>query len=403
MPATSWSPLLVPELAPATSVSPSPRSAWRRVRLALLVQGWDAVGGMERSSRQLAHALAAAGARVTVVTTVPSETSELAPRVEHVSRELTVVRFPWPTEWHYTLAELAFYVRASAWLLLHASRWRAVHGVYAPTCGSLAVLLGLVLGRPSVVRLACSGEPGDMAHTARHPARRLIGWLLARATAVACPSQEIAREVLSRAPRARVRSVPNGVDLALFHPRGDAASATHLPTVLAVVRFRPEKRVPRLLDAWALVEKAHPTARLRLAGDGPELGHAKDHAFHLGLRRVEFLGVRRDVPELLRHADVFVHASDAEGLSNALLEAMASGLPCVATAIEANREALGDAGLLVAPEAPAIAEGLLALLGDPARAHALGAAARARVAGELGLEAMAGRYAGLYLGDAGPR
>ena len=90
-------------------------------------------------------------------------------------------------------------------------------------------------------------------------------------------------------------------------------------------------------------------------------------------------------------------ATDAEGLSNALLEAMASGLPCVATDLAANREALGDAGLLVARDAKAIAQGLLELLHDPERARTLGRAARERVEDELELEAMVGRYAKLYL------
>ena len=394
--------LCVPELdsrrSPAPAVAPLPRSAWRRVRLALLVELFDATGGKERSSRLLAAELARAGARVTVLTTVFSETSDLAPRVERVSPELTIVRFPWPTGWHYTLAELSFYARAGLWLLRHASSWREIHGVSAATCGSLAVLLGRLLGRRSVVRLACSGPPGDMAHVARHPARRLVASLLGSASAVACPSQEIAREVLAAAPRARVRWVPNGVDASLFHPLEAGSPAPDAsPVVLAVVRFRPEKNVPRLLDAWALVEKAHPGARLWLAGDGDELPRAKDRAFHLGLARVEFLGTRKDVPELLRKATLFVHASDAEGLSNALLEAMASGLPCVATAIEANREALGDTGLLVEGEPRAIAQGLLDLLNDPGKARALGSAARTRVLGELGLEGMVGRYAGIYL------
>jgi glycosyltransferase involved in cell wall biosynthesis len=383
-------------LRSAESVDPLPRAAWRRVRLALLIQGLDAVGGMERSSRRLAEELAAAGAHVTVVTSVPSETNDLAARIERRGR-LTIVRFPWPTRWHYTIAELAFYARAALWLLRNASSWRTIQGVYAATCGSLAVVLGRALGRRSLVRLACSGPPGDMAHVARHPARRQIAALLARASAVVCPSEEIAREVLEAAPSAPVRFVPNGVDTARFHPRAGEPRADAL--VLAVVRFRPEKAVPRLLDAWALVEKAHPRARLWIAGDGPELPHARDRAFTLDLRNVEFLGARSDVPELLRNATVFVHATDAEGLSNALLEAMASGLPCVATNIEANREALGDAGLLVERTPSGLARGLLELLNDPARAAELGRRARERALREFELAVMVGRYVKLYGGD----
>ncbi len=347
---------------------------------------------MERSTRALAHALARRGHRVTVLTSVKVPGRRFgSAKTERGNPE--IVRFPWPEERHYTLAELAFHARCARWLFDHPGRWDVVHGVYLPTCGAVAAFVGLVTDRPSVLRLACSGPPGDVATVARHPLRKWIEWLLGKATVVACPGTEIADEVRAVAPGANAVYAPNGVDPVVFHPDGGARASG---TVLAVMRLRPEKAVPRLLDAWALVEKEHETAVLELVGDGPERERIHAHAAALGLARVRFLGLRDDVPELLRRASVFVQATDAEGMSNALLEAMASGCACVATDLAPNRDALGETGVLVARDPTGIAAGILGLLRSPEKRDELGRAARARVERELSLEAMADRYVRLY-------
>lgn len=351
------------------------------------------MGGMERSTLRLADDLARRGVRVLLVTTYSSATDAFGPTIERRG-DLEIVRFPWPTRWHYTLAELWFYARASLWLLANAHRWSVLQGVYAPTCGALASWLAWLTRRRSLVRLACAGPPGDMAHIARHPARRFLHWLLERASAVVCPGRDVADEVLAEVPRARVLHIPNGVDTSVFKPEAHPFRSR----VIAVMRFRPEKALPRLLEAWALVERAHPGATLEIAGDGPDSEKAHELARTLGLARLTFLGLRSDIPELLRGADVFIHASDAEGLSNALLEAMASGLACVATDIGPNREALGDAGVLVARTMEAIAEGLVSLLREPSRVAELGARARARALERYALDFMVERYARVYRG-----
>ena len=349
---------------------------------------------MQRSSQRLAEGLVRGGARVTILTTEPVTTSRLFPRVERAPGKPTIVRFPWPTGWHYTLAELAFYARAALWLLLHAQEWRTLQGVYAPTCGALAVLAGLLLHRRSVVRLASAGPPGDMATVARHPARSAIEALLRRADVIVCPGREIVGEVAAiGVSRARILHLPNGVDAEVFRP---AAPPVTVERVLAATRFGKGKNLDLLLEAWALVERARPLATLAIAGDGPEAPRLRERIRALELRRVELLGVRADMPELYRSAAVFVLPSTAEGLANALLEAMASGLACVATDIDANREALGDTGVLVAPEAEKLAAALATLLADPTRAQALGRAARARIQEVFALETMVARYARLH-------
>jgi glycosyltransferase involved in cell wall biosynthesis len=297
------------------------------------------------------------------------------------------VRFPWPTGWHYTLAELSFYARA-AWYLAQNGRFDVIQGVYASTCGSLAALVGALARRPSVVRLAGRGPQGDMAHLLSHPLRSVLMGLLGRASAVACPSLDMAAELRAATNgRARVRHMPNGVDTARFSP-GERSR----PNAISVMRLSPGKATARLLDAWEIVAKELPQASLEIVGEGQELEPSRARA----VPGVLLPGRQDDVPLRLRAASVFVLPTDAEGMSNALLEAMASGLACVATDIPANRDALGETGVLVAPTPEAIARALLELLRSPEKARAQGERARARVLEHFAASAMTARYLCLY-------
>jgi glycosyltransferase involved in cell wall biosynthesis len=231
-----------------------------------------------------------------------------------------------------------------------------------------------------------------MGLVARHPLRRLLQGLLERASAVVCPGREIGREVLAVARRARVLWIPNGVDTAVFCP---AEAPVEEPRVVSVLRLGPSKGVERLLRTWAIVERERPHAVLEVVGDGPERLAARELADALGLRNTRLLGAREDVPELLRAAQVFVLASDAEGMSNALLEAMATGLACVVTDVPGNREALGPCGRVVAKDEAALARAIVELL-EPGPARELGLAARSRALELFGVERMVERYESLY-------
>jgi glycosyltransferase involved in cell wall biosynthesis len=190
----------------------------------------------------------------------------------------------------------------------------------------------------------------------------------------------------------RIRVIPNAVDTERFRPAAPGERQAlrlklgfppTVPLVGCVANLRPVKGHEVLLDAFAAVCAHVPEARLALIGEGPAEPSLHERAGALGiLDRLHFLGLRDDVPELLRTFDVAVSASYSEGLSNALLEAMASGLPTVATAVGGNTELLEDGllGTLVPPSDPAaMAVALRNLLTSPDRCRRLGAAARDRV------------------------
>lgn len=209
------------------------------------------------------------------------------------------------------------------------------------------------------------------------------------------------------APRSRMLCIPNGVDTARFRP--DAVAYQRLRTQLGlphdalligcVADLFAVKRHVDLIDAFALVREEFPQAHLLLVGEGPLRGaiesrlreHRLDECVHMP-------GSRKDVDALLPALDVFVLASDTEGLSNAILEAQACGLPVVATHVGGNPDLVNDeCGTLVPARDPdAMAEAIRALLRDPDLRTRMGAFARAVVVRSRSLDNMTQTYASLY-------
>jgi glycosyltransferase involved in cell wall biosynthesis len=170
----------------------------------------------------------------------------------------------------------------------------------------------------------------------------------------------------------------------------------------AVGRLVPVKAYPILLKAAKLVFREIPPAHLVIVGDGPlrnELVQlARDYNM---MDRVHFLGARKDVSEILGAFDVYVLCSESEGMSNTILEAMASGRPVVATAVGGNPELVvdGETGLLVRPNHPhRLATAIMKLLREPACRRRLGQGGRRRVEEQFSLESMVRNYAKVYLG-----
>ena len=221
--------------------------------------------------------------------------------------------------------------------------------------------------------------------------------LMARLVKVTvAPSNAVARFLRTRlrVPATRLAVIRNGVAMPTH-----AEPPERVETFTSVSTFSACKAVPSLVNAFARVARAHPETRLRLVGDGEERPLAEDRALALGVaEHVEFTGFRRDVPSQLAKADAFVLPSLNENLPLALLEAMAAGLPCVASSIGGVPEALGDgAGVLVPPgDEAALAGAMEQLVADPARARQLGATARGKAESEFSLSACADGHLELW-------
>lgn len=203
----------------------------------------------------------------------------------------------------------------------------------------------------------------------------------------------------------RVRTVWNGIDVARFRYTGPTAGG---PAVV-VARLAPEKDLDTLLRATVSIVAQDPTFRLQIVGDGPCLPEVRRQVEQLQLTgQVQVLGERRDVPAILQAASVFVLPSKTEGISLTLLEAMASGLPVIATRVGGNPEVVqqGRTGWLVpAGDAEQLAAVLQGVRRDPAAAYRMGQAGRRRVEEHFNVVRMVHDYEDLYreVLDAAPR
>jgi glycosyltransferase involved in cell wall biosynthesis len=209
-------------------------------------------------------------------------------------------------------------------------------------------------------------------------------------------------------PRELVEILHNPVDLGRFRPgtansrsagRAELGLAQDASVVICVARFDPVKGVDVLLEAWPEVVSMNRRSTLLLAGDGPLRESLEQQARALGITEsIRFLGYRSDVESLLHTADICVVPSRSEGLSLAAVEAMASGLPVVASRVGGIPEVVEDGrtGLLVEAENPkALASAITRLLGDtPLRIRLAASAGRAAQAYDI--EAYCARLEALY-------
>ena len=232
---------------------------------------------------------------------------------------------------------------------------------------------------------------GRRETTAFRLATRLVG-------RVVCVSEDSARlSAAEGVAPARLCVIHNGIDVARFAYRGPAAGG---PAVM-VGRLSPEKDAASLLRATALIARECPSFRLEIAGAGECLPGLRRLAGELGLHgRVRFLGEVRDIPGLLARASLFVLPSLTEGLSLTLLEAMARGLPVVATRVGGNPEVVveGETGFLVPSRSPPeLARALLRIQCDSQLGGRMGRAGRERVEKHFDVRRMVGDHEALYL------
>ena len=220
------------------------------------------------------------------------------------------------------------------------------------------------------------------------------------------------REKIKVAPE-RMTRICNGVDTSIFHPGSsgrnvlrDSPFGNEPGTVIigTVGRMHGVKDQLTLVRAFIGMLKERPDlgdrARLVLIGDGPLRAEAAQLLEGVGLSGKAWLpGARNDIADILRGLDLFILPSKAEGISNTILEAMATGLPVIATDVGGNPELVveGVTGRLVPKEDPdAMANAMLAYLDRPESIAAHGAAGMVRVLDGFSLDGMVNRYMGIY-------
>jgi glycosyltransferase involved in cell wall biosynthesis len=233
---------------------------------------------------------------------------------------------------------------------------------------------------------------------------------VARADVVTAVTPTLEQHLLSvaGAPRHKLRLIVNGIPTERFAPgtrspalRRALGIPADAPVAGNVARLHPVKNHELLLDAFALLLHRHPAAHLLLVGDGPQRVAVEEHAGRLGIAaRVHITGVVPDSAPYLREMDVFALSSHIEGLSISLLEAMASGVPVVATAVGGTPLLLqeGACGRLVTPgDAAGVANAIGEILAGGKTVAAAVACARAIVLEHYSMERMVHAYEEAYL------
>jgi glycosyltransferase involved in cell wall biosynthesis len=370
---------------------------------------WPLVGGAEMMAARLAGGLRARGAETTILTARwqrdwPAEIEHHGVRVVRLANPQTRV---WGT-WRYMQA-------VAHWLREHRSRFDVAYVSMLKHDAYAAVTAARAERFPVVLRAEGAGLTGDCHWQLDANCGARIKRRCQQADAFVAPSPAIERELtVSGYARGRILYLPNGV--AIPEPRdaagrsqarldlaeADASLAIGDESPLAVYtgRLHEMKGLGFLVRAWPQVLSRVPNARLWLVGDGPYRAELNDLIGQLGLWGFVYVtGPFDDVEEFLRAADLFVLPSLEEGMSLALLEAMAMGLPVIASAIPANEAIVDDrvTGLLAPPrDSELLAERVLGLFTDRAQCDRLGQAARELVSERYSLEKMVDNHLDLF-------
>ena len=367
------------------------------MRVAMVIQVFRPVlGGAQRQVERLAPALEARGVDVHVVTR----------RVEGMPRReqgpgLTIHRTPGPA--HGAAGSIAYTALGAATTVALRPDVIHVHDVLSP--GTIGLLARVPRRTPVVAKILSTGRGGDLDRLGGKPlgARRLQ-WMASRFAAFVCLSAEVEHDLLAAGvPAERLRRIPNAVDAERFRPataEQRAAARARLglgdgePVAIYCGRLYDSKRLDVLLAA-----AAGAPVRVLIAGEGPAEERLRAMTGELALgERVRFLAKVDDVRFLHDAADMYVSASEAEGMSGSVLEAMASGLPVIAAPASGMPELLGEGrGVLLGSHDPAeMAAALRRIAADPAERERLGGAARAWVQESVTPAAVADRLVALY-------
>ncbi len=361
---------------------------------------------------RLALAVREAGVNVTIVAA-----NDGSPKLgEEFVQGIRVVRVPacGPRRWR----PLVFAATVLGYLLFHRRECDIVHAHHAAWPALASVLAGRLLGKKSIVKMTLLGDDDPMTIRRRRLGRLRLG-VLSLSDVVISLSAELNRSYAeSGLSLSKLRWIPNGVDTTRFCPvpaaeRQQIRERLGLPNPELLVTYVgvicPRKGVDWLLQAWRLVAQRQHRSLLVLVG--PWSGNLSEisESFVGELRsflrennmesRVLFVGRRDNVWDYLQASDAFVLPSRAEGLPNTLLEAMACGLPCIATRVGGITDVVTnevDGLLCEVGDVEKLANQVQGLAEDAARAQRIGVTARSTVERKFSMERVANTYSEMY-------
>jgi glycosyltransferase involved in cell wall biosynthesis len=381
--------------------------------LMVISQFHPIIGGAERQAQLLAQRLIKKGIQVQVVT---GWWKLRTPRKEIIGNVQVFRNFScwgmFGIKGIRPLGALTYMTTLGIYLLAHRKEYDIIHVHQALYPAFVSVLIGKqILNKPVIVKTASSGMTSDIKQLEQIPLGSFqLRYLLRNMKCLVAVSRAGGKEFNDIGfPESKIQYIPNGV----FLPRGKKTNYNQVKNVITTSRLSEEKGIDILLKAWAYVAGQEKDLKLTIAGDGPLAGELARLSESLGLREsVTFVGMIHNVMDYLKNADLFVLPSRTEGLSNALLEAMSYGLPCIATKVGGNIELIGEDdhkqimpgkfkvakyGLLVSPDdVEGISEAMLYLVRDEAEREEMGNKGRLYIEKNYSVDLIADKYIALY-------
>lgn len=360
------------------------------------------IGGYERQARLIARAQAGLGHAVAIVT--HAEKSALTD--PHTNSDPSILTFPIRKRFtRFDQRDIQQAVAAADVLHVHA----------LDPLSAEVVLAGRSKGIPAVVKIATRGDVFTFASPESHPPNVATprpfeslrstlqkntlkrAWaILKDAEAFIALNDAIRNELITLGIRSnRIHRMPNAVEIPAQPVKLDPSNQS----AVCVGRLIERKRVDQIIDAFLIVRSTHQRARLTVVGDGPDRFLLEQRARDFGLdEAIEFAGALADPTPVLHRSALFILASELEGCPNALLEAAAAGLPCIATTIPGVVEYFDESTMSLIPmgNPRALADAWADLLTNHEKCTSLSEAARRRLSQSAGLDRMLERYHGLY-------
>lgn len=357
---------------------------------------YPVVGGLEKQAHELAKALIAKGLCVRVLST----TFDLRQSASELVDSVPVRRIAW------TENRFSRFVLMPLRLLVELLRLRStadvVHIHQHSPFGLTVIVLALLMRLPVITKIPNVGAYGLPGLRRSLLGRLRVRVLLASDALVAMSTETTSELMAVHYPAQRVLQAPNGIGPSCDATAQICDSGRHdVCRVVFVGRLNPQKRLDTLLRAWAeVVSRTTSAVQLELWGDGPDASAIQAEIQRLAITdSVRMLGHVENVRQRLQSCDIAVLPSTHEGNSNAVLEAMAAGLPVVATPVGGTPMQVGSEGtpLLVPVGNPGLlADRLLMLIENPEARRAFGDAMHKRVAEHFDIDRVADRYICAY-------
>jgi glycosyltransferase involved in cell wall biosynthesis len=294
------------------------------------------------------------------------------------------------------------------YLVRHRREYDLIHCFAVTDHSFVAVLASRLLGKKILIAGMASGPFGDIQQMWAEkfvPGQRfMLPTIVRHADYVVALNDQMAQEMLAAGfPPGNIRRVPDGVETDGIPIKTDYR-LDHSATLTFVGRLHPQKGPDLAIQAFSRVVETRPDVKWRLfmIGDGRMRQELEAAVCQLGLsERVEFCGIVDNLPDYWAQTDIYIHSSRGDGMSLALLAALASGLPTVATRISGNVAVIADNenGLLAEPEdADGLSRAILQLFSDERLRMRLGEEARRTVVEKFSIDSVVDRYVDLYEG-----